>query len=420
MRSAHATRIWKPWIAAGLMALAGCAWHGGPGEAAPLVSTEPTTHGAVPASVDADGYLQAVDPFEVRIRPKSYGGDLTILLIVSNGAAVKAGDVLIQIDSADLRRQLAAARNDLQTAQANADGGEANAKLAEQTDALGLRQAQDAVKQADDAVKWWDSVDGPQMLLEADLSLKDAQATVDDQQDELDQLKKMYKSEELTNATADIVEKRAIRSLEISKTRLEMAKQLVDKRKTVEYPIAHQKVLDARQSAQYGLQLLQVAQAQGAISRKTGLVAVHAALDDAQRKVAELEDDQEKLTVSAPADGVVAYGTFMQGAFAGDPKALRAGEKVPAQQVLMTVFRPGMLSALVELPQTKFAILRAGLTATLTVEGTDIKLQGTCAAGVLTPIATQAAPVYDQTIKLEDVDPRLVPGNRVKVHIELP
>jgi multidrug efflux pump subunit AcrA (membrane-fusion protein) len=420
MLRAHGTRMFKPLIALGVLALTGCAWHGWSAGAAPLASTEPATQAASPGAVDADGYLQAVDPFEVRIRPKSYGGDLTIVSVAPNGASVKAGDVLIQLDAADLKRQLAAAKNDLLTAQANVDGGEASAKLAEQSDALALRQAQDAVSQADDAVKWWDAVDGPQMLLDADLGLKDAQAGVDDQQDELDELKKMYKSEQLTNATADIVEKRAVRALEMSKARLEETRQQTDKHKTVDYPIARQKVRDAQTSAHYALQQLQIAQTQGAISRKTGLVAVHAALDDAQRKVTELEEDQEKLTVRAPTDGVVIYGAFSQGAFAGDPKSLRVDEKVPAQQVLMMLYRPGMFSALAEMPQAKFGQLHPGLAATLNVEGTGITLHGVCVDGVRTPLATPNGPVYDQTIKLDEVDPTLVPGEHVKVHIELP
>ena len=72
--------------------------------------------------------------------------------------------------------------------------------------------------EAEQNVKWFDTVDGPQMLKGVDIQLAMAKNQMNDEQDELDQLKKMYKSEELTNATADIVVKRAVRQLEMSKT----------------------------------------------------------------------------------------------------------------------------------------------------------------------------------------------------------
>jgi len=44
-----------------------------------------------------------------------------------------------------------------------------------------------------------------QYLKQIDLALQQYDDQVKDAADELDQLKKMYKSEELTNATADVV-----------------------------------------------------------------------------------------------------------------------------------------------------------------------------------------------------------------------
>ena len=65
------------------------------------------------------------------------------------------------------------------------------------------------MKEAEESVKWFETVDGPQMLKGVELNLEQAKNQMNDKGDELDQLKKMYKSEELTNDTADIVVKRA-------------------------------------------------------------------------------------------------------------------------------------------------------------------------------------------------------------------
>jgi multidrug efflux pump subunit AcrA (membrane-fusion protein) len=383
--------------------------------------TEPWAHSASPDAADAEGYLQPVDPFEVRLRPKAYGGDLTIVSIAANGSSVKSGEVLLQIDPEPLNRQLAAAKNDLTVAQANLDKAGADATTSAQSDQLALRQGRDAAQQAEDSVKWWENVDGPRMVLQHELALKEAQASVDDQQDELNQLKKMYKSEELTNATADIVVKRALRSLDQSKAQLLMTQQAVEKFKAFEYPIEKQRPLDALISARLALQQLQAAQAQAAVARTAGLVAARAALDDAQRKVSDLQSDADKLTVRAPWAGVVAYGTFTQGAFQADPKALRPGEKVAPQQVLLTLYNPAKLTVHVDLPEAKFGSLAPGASATVQSEAfPGVTMHGVCERTVRTPsTAGNGPPAYTATIELQDLSPRLAAGSKVKVRFNV-
>jgi len=407
-----------------LSLLTSCAANHNPSistEPAPQSATESAPSTAGSAAAGAEGYLQPVDPVEVRLRPKAYAGDLMIVAIAANGISVKSGDVLLQIDPEPLNRQLAAAENDLTVAQANVDKAEADAKTAAHSDELALRQQVDASHQADDAVKWWENVDGPRMVLQEELGLKVAQASVDDQQDELDQLKKMYKSEELTNATADIVVKRALRSLEQSKAQLLMTQQQIEKFKSFQYPIEKQRPLDAQMSARLATQQMHDAQAQAAVVRKAGLVAAHAALDDAQRKVSELQSDAAQLTVRAPWAGVVAYGTFTQGAFQADPKALRPGEKVAPQQVLITLYNPGRLAARVDLPEAKFAKLAPGVTATVQSEAFPaLTMQGICEPAIRTPLKEGSdSPAYIQTVQLLDLSPRLAPGSKVKVHFNL-
>jgi multidrug efflux pump subunit AcrA (membrane-fusion protein) len=409
------------WCVACLLLLSSCACSADKQPAVstdplPTSSTEPSTHAA--ADTDVEGYLQPVDPLEVRLRPKAYTGDLTIVSIAANGASVKSGDALLQIDPEPLNRQLAAAKNDLLVARANVDKAEADAKIAEQSDKLALRQQVDATKQADDAVKWWGTVDGPQLVMQQELGLKVAQAAVDDQQDELNQLKKMYKSEELTNATADIVVKRALRSLDQSKAQLAMTQQQAEKFKSYQYPIEKQKPLDGQISARLALEQLHDAQLQAAVVRKAGLVTAHAALDDAQRKVSDLQSDLENLTFGAPWAGVVAYGSFTQGGFQADPKALRSGEKVVPQQVLLTLYNPAKLAAHVELPEAKFAGLAPGAAATVRSEAfPDVTMQGICEASIRTPSTTGNGPAgYSETVDLQDPSPQLAPGSKVKVH----
>lgn len=379
-------------------------------------------HGSVPMKFDATGYFEAIDPMEVRIRPKSYAGELAIATIVPNGATVKKGDKLLEIDPAPLKRQLQAADGEAAVAHANLTKAEADAKIAEGAEALALRIQQDGVKDAEEGVKWWEDVDGPQMLKMSELQVKQVQAGVDDSSDELEQLKKMYKTEELTSATADIVVKRAVRGLEIGRQHLEMTRKQADKTRTFLFPASKRRVYDALPQAQQALASLEAVQAQSKVVRQTGLVAARAAVVAAEQKVSDLHGDLDKLTVIAPADGIVWYGQLAQGNWASvDPKTMRVGEKVAAQQTLMTLYTPGKLRVVIDLAESKYFAVPAGTKATATpVAFPEMRIEGACEGGPKTPVTTPTGQTYPLPINGADVDPRLMAGMKASVHVDVP
>ncbi len=390
-----------------------------PPSTAPSAQTTQVHRGGLSLAIDAQGDFEPVNAFELRIRPKSYGGELTIVSIVANGAEVKKGDTLLEIDPAPLKKQLLAAENDLAAADATWAKTQADAKISEQVDALAMKQQQAALKEAQDGLAWWEKVDGPHAMTNNDLIVKQSQDQVNDQQDELDQLKKMYKTEELTNATADIVVKRALRALEQSKITLAMAQERSAKYKTFSFPLQKQKVLDNLQGVEFATRQVEIQQAQSKVLRETGLVTAKTTHDAAVEKVADLKGDLEKLKIEAPFDGTVAYGMFTSGAFPTDARAMRVGERVAAQTVLMTLLAPGKLRAVVDLPEAKFDNLKAGTRATLTpVAFPELRLEATCDAVPRTAAASQSGPVYAQTLTLAATDPRLVAGNKFDLHIE--
>lgn len=385
----------------------------------PSAPTTQVHRGNLALSIDAQGYFEPVDDFEVRIRPKGYGGELTIVSIATNGAEVKKGDTLLELDPKALNKQLAGAENELTAADAAWAKAQADAKISEQIDALSMKVQQAALKQAQDGLAWWEKVDGPHMLENNDLIVKQAQDQVNDEQDELDQLKKMYKTEELTNATADIVVKRALRQLELAKINLIMAQERSAKFKTYSFPNSKQKVLDELQGTQYATQQVEIQQAQSKVLRDTGLVSARTTHDAAVERVADLKDDLTKLTVHAPFDGTVAYGVFSGGGFQADARGLRALEKVAAQTVLITLLVPGKLRGVVDLPEAKFDDLKPGTRATLTpVAFPELRLEATCDAVPRTGATSQSGPVYAQTLTLAGTDPRLIAGNKFDLHID--
>ena len=125
---------------------------------------------------------------------------------------MKKGDPLLECDPTPINWAITAAEADLASAKAALQKAASDVALGEVGDQMNLKAQKDGVKIAQDTLKWFEELDGPHMLKTADLQVKQAQSAVDDQGDELDQLRKMYKDEELTSATADIVVRRAVRA----------------------------------------------------------------------------------------------------------------------------------------------------------------------------------------------------------------
>lgn len=389
-----------------------------PASTEPSPQTSLITHGALTTVIDGQAAFDPIDPFEVRLRFKAYAGELNITSIVPSGSTVKKGDVLLEIDPAAMKRTLAAAGNELLAAKASFDKATADAKVSEQVDAMNLRQQQANLKEAEDNVKWFETVDGPQSLKNVEMQVAMAKNQVNDEQDEIDQLKKMYKSEELTNATADIVVKRAVRQLEMSRVGFTMSEERADKNKKFIYPLSKQRVYDVLESAKYQFAYFQTTQQQTKVLRKTGMATVIAALDAATLKLQELKADAEKLTVRAPFAGVVGYGQVVNGVLSGgDLRAMRPGEHVTAQTVLLTLWHPGRLQLVLDLPEAKFFSIAPGQKASVSpVAFPEVKYEGMCDPHVAGGSSTGN---YTLIVHTGSVDPRLLPGMKAQIHMDV-
>lgn len=387
----------------------------------PEAKSEPTVvkRGSIDAIVELDGYFEAVDPFEVRVRPEAYQGDLKVLSAAAQGSAVRKGDVLLQLDADQLNKQLASAENELTAAKANLTKAQADQQLGQDADALALKMAERQLADAEGALKWFESVDGKQMLQGAELATKRMKDGADDQQDEVNELKKMYKSEELTSATADIVVKRALRQLENARIGVGMQQEREEKTKQFDYDVTRQKIAFNVDNEKQQLASLKVQQEQSKVLRGTALFGAQSAFDKAQDRVNDLKKDLADFTIKAPADGVVLYGSFTGGQWqSSSPRALRVGEKVQPGQVLMTLVTPGAVQVVVDVPEGKVGWLKSGMTArVLPLVAPDAATDGTIKS--IAPVASQREQGggYSTAISLGKSDARLLPGQRCAVRI---
>jgi multidrug resistance efflux pump len=390
---------------------------------APSADTTVVKRGTIHLSFDADGVFEPVDPFEVRFAFRHYQGELTIRKAVAPGATVAKGDVLLALDTDPIDRQIAAAESAATVAAAAVAKAESDAALGDRADGLAMDYAKQAAADADLDLKRWDQTDGPAAVLAGSLKSREYGDALDDASDELDQLRQMYKTEDLTNQTADIVLKRAVRTVELYKKMDAVGKSLADRASTYE-PAVHRHALSA-EAAQHAVSVdeLVAQQAEGRVYRAAALVAARAAAAAADRHVAELKRDRASMVVTSPVDGIAVYGSFADKSWSPiEPRKLAVDESVQAEQVLITVCQPGKLRVAAACPEAWITRLPPGQRVRVMPDVLrDAAYDGTC--GPAAPVASSAKWDADITVPVElatPVDPRVMAGQYAFVQVDLP
>ena len=374
----------------------------------------------LPETIELTGAFEPADAVEVKIDLESFGQGLKIKDLAAHGAQVKAGDVLLAVDPDPVQRALEAAQSKKSVADVNLSKARTDASVGQESDALALRAAQRRLARAEEALSWFEEVDGVAFLEGADMLVQRSQDSVEDQTEELEQLRKMYESEELTEDTADIVVKRAMRQLEYTKRQLELNVKRAKKMREKEYADQRQDLVDNLDATRLANTQLENDQAARKVQREAALLQAEEAARVATEELEKLQADAGKLAVTAPADGYVFYGQLNDGNWANaSADALEVGDEVKPDQVVMTFYQPGAMQIAVDLPEKDRFRVKEGATATVTPSALpDMKIQASVEK--ISPLAIQKGParVFELTLSIPEVDPRVAPGFSAKAEIQ--
>jgi HlyD family secretion protein len=332
-------------------------------------------------------------------------GRALVVWTAENGAAVKAGDVVIRLDATDLQEQLrqlepqlAGAEQVVQSAQASADAEAITSRAA-------LTKAEEAAKLTATQNK---------------ASLEKAQGEVAFQELELETAKTQLAKQER------LAEERLV-----SKIDVETAKDTVaDKEFSLEK--SRRALASAQEKATTEARLKQLevegAKQNQALNEATQQAAIIAAQSDLRKKQEEFQTAQENLLkteLTAPTDGLLYLETLMWGDDAGKP--ISAGMLVRESQNLARIVTSGKMRVNCNISEMEIERVKAGQTARIEVPA----LPGVELAGTVKEIdnAARESPIWEGgipgrkifTIKIEliDKDPRLRPGMTALVTIQV-
>ena len=293
--------------------------------------------------VTLDGLFEAQHMSEVLLRSKEWS-DFEVLSAVEHGATVSAGDVLVTLDTekidksiADLQREQAVARLALQ---------EANSLLEtlRGTVPLDLVAAERNKRNADQDLSYFLNVDRPMSERIAAFNVKTAENSLAYVQEELRQLEKMYKADDLVEETEEIVLKRTRDALERAKFMVDYMRNERDSFLKIRLPRADEAVKTAAERQTLDTQKAKATLPLTLRRSELALEKLKVENDRSEEKLKRLLADRSALIVKAPAGGVVYYGRFSRGKWSGQEtvaEKLRRGGRLTADDVFMTIIQRG-------------------------------------------------------------------------------
>src|SRR5438045_2386416 len=171
----------------------------------------PATHtvkkGTLKSKAAVDGVVEPQQMEPIKLAPKSWS-DFTIQEVAAHGARVKKGDVLIKFESDKIKDQLEELEAERPGAKIALELATAELENLEQSTPAKLDAAKRTFRNADEDYSYFESTGRPQREKSAKFSLKGAEQRLENANEELKQLTQMYKADDVTEETEEIMHKR--------------------------------------------------------------------------------------------------------------------------------------------------------------------------------------------------------------------
>lgn len=325
----------------------------------------PETHtvaaGPFKVEVTLNGVFEAEQMAEVVLQPEVFS-NFIVEKAAPQGTRVKEGDPVLWFETEDIDQQLKDAEFALQLSRLSVRQAELELASLEASVPLDLRAAERSLQEAQKDLEYYNRAGAEMARRSAEESLKASEYGLEYAQEELDQLEQMYKADDLTEETEEIILKRARRDVDQSTFFLENARLQHERTINEELPRRQEQTEEAVIRAQIALERAQATLPSSIEEKKISLQKLQFSLKQEEEQYAKLKSDRELMVVEAPAAGIVYYGQCERGAWPMGQtiaKQLRPKGSVAPNQVLMTIVGEGPAFIRVTVPEADLRFAKA-------------------------------------------------------------
>lgn len=312
-----------------------------------------------------DGVFEAQQMAELVLRPAEWQG-LTVMHAVEHGKAVRRGDVIVALELDKIDRALADLRTELRLNELSLKQAEEELRAIEALAPIDLAAAERANKQTREDFELYKSVFRPMNVRSAEMMMKLADFRLQNAEEEMEQLEKMYKADDLTEETEKIVLKRAQMQLEVARFNRDIAKIQFEDAMKRDIPRSDVRAEEASRRADITWQRTRVLAPVSLEKQRLEVEKLRVARTRSEERFAKLSADREQMTVRAPIDGVVYYGACDRGRWGATlGEQLQRGAVVQPNKVFATVVQPRPLAVRINVPEKQLINARVGMKATI-------------------------------------------------------
>ncbi len=337
-----------------------------PDQAKPAAPTHKVAAGPLKVEVELAGVIESSSLHEVPLIPKEWA-QWQVTEAVPAGTRVQKGQTLIKFETTKIDESL----RDLDAGQALAkltlEQVQKDLALAEESVPLELTLADRAKQIADEDLERYEKIEAELALKSVEFRLKNAAQVLEYNEEELKQLEKMYKADDLTEETEEIVLKRARNDVEQSRFLFEQTKATHERSLKFDLPRSMESKRNGAKQANIAWEKARTSLPLALSKQKLDLEKLLFERKKADEKLTELKQDRELMTLTAPADGIVYYGRCVRGKWpaAGElASRLRAGGAVQPREIVMTIVGDGNLFVRASVPEKDLAKVQPGTSGT--------------------------------------------------------
>lgn len=335
--------------------------------------------GLIKVELALKGWFEPVTTSEVAFALKRWS-TLKVRRVVEHGAEVRRGDVLIEFETDKIDQAIADQELAVKLAEIALKRAETSLQGLKEITSLNLAAAERSKRYADEDYERYLKIDRPSSVKSAEFALVSSERSLEYEREELRQLEKMYRADDLTEETEEIVLRRQQHAVERAEHYLELAKQRHDQALRVDLPRMDQSIKDATTRKQIDFAQSKVLLPLDLARAELELEQTRLQLARQREQLEDLKADRRAMLVEAPFDGVVYYGRFDQGKWSGSGSAaskMKPGASVSGSETLMTVVKTRPLTVRVAVPEKALHRLRKNMRAVIVPEGfPNVRLSG--------------------------------------------
>ncbi len=346
----------------------------------------------------------------------------TIVWIIEENARVKAGDVLVKLDTTDLENKISDGKIELENLLKEQELALVSQQIEESTQAANQKAAEDRVTKADDALRKYLRFERRQKRDELDLKISNAESKLDSAQETYRNYKNNPENDTDEDKQKAYKKKLADAQSSISSAENELANAENSRRlwKLYDDPSRLKALYNEVEQADLNMQKVKVAieASRARTSRQNNNYRLRI------RRIRENLTQNEKfltqMTIVAPADGIVIYGNPDR---PGSNPDIKPGMEVWRGMILMTIPEMSDMVVNLDLPEQYRSKVKLNDRVIVTPDSLpSIKLGGVVDNIPTLPVNiifwdSSSPKVYKSRIKFDQQSELLVNGMSVQVEI---